>query len=87
MVAEARLAVSLGRLDAGAPDRIARACEALGCDPRPPEAPWERMCAALAVAKKRRGGLLRVSLPTRLGAHDPAAPTVEATADDLLSAL
>jgi 3-dehydroquinate synthase len=87
MVAEAVLAVTLGRLGQDAPELIATACGALGI-------PWRvestideaAFVAALSVDKKRRAGRIRVALPDSLGAHS-SSPSVEVDPQDLVAAL
>jgi 3-dehydroquinate synthase len=87
LVGEARLGVALGRLPADVPERLARCLSALGLPVSlPADLDDEALRSGLAVDKKRRSGRLRVAMPTALGAHDPAAPCVEAEAEDLLVA-
>ena len=87
MVAEARLGVKLGRFDSELAERLAACCEGLGLPTAMPEGLDEAdLLEALGTDKKRRGGRLRVALPTALGEHDPEAPCVEVPASVLLEA-
>jgi 3-dehydroquinate synthase len=87
MVAEARVASRLGRLDPESPARIADVCAALRIPSSlPPGIRPAEIVAATAVDKKRRRGVLRLALPVALGRHDDE-PGVEVDESELEAAL
>jgi 3-dehydroquinate synthase len=75
MVLEARVACAAGILAEEEAQRLERCLAALELAVARPELPFSRLEPFLSSDKKRRGGALRMSLPTRIGTT-PSAPRV-----------